>query len=153
MAIVHVETRLEAPAEIVWATVQRYDTLRHVMAGLIRFSGKMPEHVNTNDRVEIRLWFFHLIPTWKHVITIEKVSNVERIIQSRECGGFVRTWNHRILVSETSDGATHYADEIEIDAGHWTPLVCAWAHLQYRYRQSRWRRLASQLAQDKGVRK
>lgn len=148
MANVRVETRLDAPAEVVWATVQRYATLRHVMAGLIRFSGKMPEHVNANDRVEVRLWFFHLIPAWKHVIAIEQVSSVDRTIQSRERGGFVRTWNHRITVEGTADGATHYVDEIEIEAGPWTPLVCAWAHLQYRYRQSRWRRLAKHLAQQ-----
>ena len=144
MKVVRVETVLNAPPDFVWKTVLKYSTLSHIMKGLIRFSGDMPEYIKAGDRFWVRLWFFHCIPAWKHLLTISSVDSENRKIQSEESGGMVRKWNHLIEVHALPDGRTHYVDQIEIDAGALTPAVAAWAHIQYRYRQARWRRLAVQ---------
>ena len=116
------------------------------MRGLIGFAGTMPDRVRAGDSVNLRLWFFHVLPTWRHTIGIEAVGTPPRTIQSREFGGLVRRWDHLIRVSPGPEGRTDYTDEIEIEAGVFTPLVCFWAHVQYRYRQWRWRRLAVRLS-------
>jgi len=50
------------------------------------------------------------------------------------------------MVDERGPWRSHYTDEIDIGAGALTPFVWAYAHLLYRYRQWRWRRLARTLA-------
>ncbi len=137
---VRVTTSFDAPPESVWANVQRYETLRFIMRGLIRFGGNMPERIQPGDSLCLRLWFFHILPAWWiHRLSISEVDEVNRVIQSKESGGFVRRWDHRISVRPGENGATEYTDEIVIEAGPFTHLVCMWAHFQYRYRQSRWR--------------
>lgn len=150
MALVRVSTQLEAAPEKVWNAVQSYSTLRHVMRGLIGFAGSMPDRVQAGDSVDVRLWFFHLLPAWRHTIGIEAVNAPLRTIQSRETGGLVKRWDHLIRVSPGREGQTDYTDEIEIEAGVFTPLVCLWAHAQYRYRQWRWRAFAKLLEGRKG---
>jgi hypothetical protein len=62
-------------------------------------------------------------------------------------GQLVRTWDHLITV-EPADSApgqrtprTRYIDQVDVDAGALTAPVWLWAHLLYRWRQRRWRRL------------
>lgn len=147
---VRVATVFDAPPEVVWARVQRYETLRYIMRGLISFGGNMPERICTGDSLRLRLWFFHLLPTWMHVLAIAQVDEGERVIQSKESGGLVRRWDHRISVRPSAAGTTEYVDEIVIEAGPFTPLVCLWAHFQYRYRQRRWCKLLRLMGDDGG---
>ncbi len=150
MARVYVSTYLGAPPEAVWEHVQRYSTLRHIMRGLLAFSGPMPENVRPGDSVKLRLWFFHVLPGWNHTIGIEAVDASSYVIQSRESGGIVNRWDHRIIVQDAGEGRTLYIDEIEIEAGVMTVFVCIWGHFQYRYRQWRWRGLAKHLTSCSG---
>lgn len=146
MAVVRVQTELNAKPNLVWITVLKYQTLVHIMKGLIRFSGKIPIDLSVGDKLFLRLWFFHIIPGWYHHLAIAEIDNTKRIIRSEESGGIVKKWNHIITVSELPTGGTLYCDEIEIEAGFFTTLVCLWAHFQYRYRQMRWRKLARKLS-------
>jgi hypothetical protein len=139
--VVLVASVFDAPTSWVWEAVQRYSTLRFIMRGLIHFSGTMPERIEEGNSLLLRLWFFGLVPGWRHRLSISKVDQDSRTIQSRESGGIVRRWDHQIRVGPTPDGKTEYVDEIVIDAGFLTPVVCLWADFQYRYRHRRWKRL------------
>jgi hypothetical protein len=66
-------------------------------------------------------------------------------VMTNESGGFVRVWNHDARFKPLGPARCSYTDTIEIDAGLLTPLVVAWAHMQYRVRQRRWRQLAAVL--------
>jgi hypothetical protein len=137
LKIVRIETVLDAAPNAIWKTVLKYRTLKYVMKGLIRFAGTMPEDIKSGDRFCVRLWFFHFVPAWKHLLSISRVDEEKLQIQSVESGGLVKKWNHLIALAPLADGRTHYVDQIEI--------VAAWATFQYRYRQARWRRLAKTL--------
>jgi hypothetical protein len=122
--------------------------LRYITKGLLGFrpEGELPEHFAAGTTVRVKLLFFGFIPAWVHEIRIVKLDEVHREIETSEQGGSVKEWNHRITVDERGPWRSHYTDEIEIDAGLLTPLIWAYAHLFYRYRQWRWRRLARGLA-------
>jgi hypothetical protein len=95
--------------------------------------------------VRVRLLFFHLLPGWTHEIWIVTVDEGARRIETTEHGGAVKTWNHVLSVDPAGPGRSRYSDTIEIEAGPLTRLVWVYAHLFYRYRQWRWRRLARTL--------
>ena len=145
--IVHVTTELEAPPDRVWETLKKVDTLRYISRGLLGFRslGLVPETLRGGEVVRVRLLFFHLVPAWAHEIRIVSVDEEARQIETREHGGGVKTWNHRLTVEPAGGGGSRYTDRIEIEAGPATRLVWAYANLFYRYRQWRWRRLARTL--------
>ena len=148
--LVRVSTRLSVPADVAWDRVKRTDTLRYVTRGLLglRPDGEIPERLAEGETYTMRLLFFGVVPAWRHEIHIVRLDEETHEIRTEERGGPVRSWRHRIAVDGEGWGSTRYLDEIEIAAGVLTPLVWFYAHLFYRYRQMRWRRLARRLGAD-----
>jgi ligand-binding SRPBCC domain-containing protein len=142
-----VQTHLTAPADAVWAAVKKPQTLVHVTRGFLGFSGsdRFPAVWNIGQKLETRLWFFHILPGWKHILTVAEVNDNEKLIRSHEYSGFY-TWDHIIRVADDSSGCG-YSDEIEIRAGLMTLFIWLFANVFYRYRQMRWRKLARSLNQ------
>lgn len=145
---VRVSTELEAPADLVWVATKRSSTLLHVSRGMLGFArvDRLPEKWREGDVVRTRLVFFNILPAWAHELRIARVDERNREIYSNESDALVPVWNHRIRVEEISPSRCRYTDEIEIRAGFLTPVVWLYAHIFYRYRQRRWRRLARSLA-------
>ncbi len=145
--IARIDTDLPASADDVWHTLLRRDTFLHITRGLLGFRGSetWPEVFQEGTVIKTRLLFFHVIPGWQHTLTVVQVDQEHLTLASEEGGGVVRTWNHRIWLEPMTDSRCRYTDEIEIEAGPFTPLIWAWAHVFYRYRQRRWRRLARDL--------
>lgn len=146
--IITVQTTLDASPDTVWVAAKTSSAFRYVTRGFLGFSGanRFPAQWREGDTVHTRMWFFHVLPApWTHHLQAERVDDARREIQSRERGGFVTTWDHLIRVEAASDGHTWYTDQIDIKAGLFTPLVGLFAHIFYRYRQARWRRLARTL--------
>lgn len=146
--IARISTELDAPAEAVWTALKRKATFLHVTRGFMGFRGarEWPEEWREGSEVRARLLFFHLIPGWEHKLRVIRIDEDKREIVSSEQGGFVETWNHALRVEPIRATRSRYTDEIEIRAGFLTPLVWAFAHVFYRYRQMRWRELARLLA-------
>jgi hypothetical protein len=145
MAVVQASTKLDASPEKVWDQLLEYRTLEYLMRGLIGFSGELPARMRLGDRLVLRLWFFHLIPAWKHRVAIVQLDGETRTITSHEHGGILRRWDHQMRVLASADRRAIYSDRVEIEAGLFTPLVWLWAQIQYRYRHARWLRLAREL--------
>ena len=143
--IVTVSTELPIPAATGWELIQKTELLRYVMRGLIAFRGDVPQRWPTEgESVTVRLWFLGVLPAWKHTIRIVRWAGYEG--QTSEHGGPVHVWNHSVRFEALGASTCRYTDEIHIEAGALTPIVGGWAHLQYRYRQMRWRGLARVLA-------
>jgi hypothetical protein len=143
--VARVSTSLDAAPSFVWEAVKRLDTFRYVTRGVLGFRvAGDPGELRKGMVVRGRLLFFHAIPAWMHEIRVLEVDESRMEILTSEGGGPVSNWGHRITVAPAG-GRTRYTDEIEIDAGAITPLVWAYAHVFYRYRQARWRRLARTL--------
>jgi ligand-binding SRPBCC domain-containing protein len=144
--LVRVSTELALSPDLTFETVKKPDTLAYITRGLLGFRplNEIPADWGEGLVVRIRLYFFHVVPAWRHEIEIVRLDEAARVIETQERGGPVRNWNHRISVAPSANG-TRYSDEIEIRAGPLTPLVWLYAQLFYRYRQHRWRKLARTL--------
>jgi hypothetical protein len=71
-------------------------------------------------------------------VTIDPES---RLIFSSEHGRLTRVWNHRLQIVPIDSRAVVYTDAIEIQAGGMTVFIWLFAHVFYRHRQRRWKRL------------
>jgi hypothetical protein len=142
-----IQTELPSSAAKVWQALLKRDTFLYITRGMLGFrqTDQWPRTFRKEVQIETRLFFFHLIPGWKHRLRIVKVDEEQRELVSEEQGFIIRQWNHRISLQKESAQRCRYTDEIEIKAGLLTPLIWAYAHLFYRYRQRRWRRLAKRL--------
>jgi len=144
--VVRVSTELDTSADAAWNAVKRIDTFRYVTRGVLdyRTAQDTPAELREGMVVRGRLFFFHVLPTWRHEIRVARVDDGTREIRTTESGGPVTKWGHRISIEPRGERA-RYTDEIEIAAGVLTPLVWLYAQVFYRYRQARWQRLARKL--------
>jgi hypothetical protein len=141
--IVKVTTELPIPAETACELAQKPAMFKHVVWPVFTI-GEVPARIEEGEEVSARLYFFGLLPAWKHHLRL--VSLKEREIYSNEHGGPVAVWNHRLTFEPVSERSCRYTDEVEIHAGVSTLPTVLFAHLVYRWRQRRWRTLARVLA-------
>jgi hypothetical protein len=141
--IATIRTRLDAPASKVWGLAQKPVTLLFISRGLLAFKGASawPETFREGFSIETRLFFFHILPAWKHRLRIASIDDNHLELLSNECGGLIRSWNHLIRIEPIAQQGCDYTDRLEIKAGWITLLVWVYAHLFCRYRQLRWKRL------------
>jgi|SRR5690606_26722648 len=136
-------TELSASANRVWELVKLSGTLVYVSRGLLGFAGaeRFPLEWEEGMEVETRLLFLGVLPGWRHRLTFAEVDDARRTLATREEGGPVRRWNHVISVAPLDSQRCRYTDEVEIEAGPFTPFVWLFANIFYRHRQRRWRSL------------
>jgi len=123
------------------------DAYLYVTRGMLGFKGaeEWPEVFEEGQVLETKLLLFNVIPAWKHRLRLIRVDHENIEIASQEDGGFVRRWNHRKWIEDQSERSCMYTDEIDIRAGLLTWFIWAYAHVFYRYRQKRMRRMADRL--------
>lgn len=139
MLRVSVSTILNAPLEQVWLKIKRTDTLIYVTRGVLDYSDCVfPSELSEGDTITMQLWLFHFLPLWRHRITILQIDDAQHILHTNESGGLIRVWNHTLSASQQDSGKTFYQDQIDVDAGLFSPLIWLFANLFYRYRQYRW---------------
>jgi hypothetical protein len=144
--MIAVSTDLSISAERACRLAQKPALLNHVLWPWMTATPltPLPDPVTEGDEIPVRLRFLRFLPGWTHTIGAERLTSHE--IVSREHGGPIKTWNHRLTFEPTSPASCCYTDTVEIRAGLATPLAALFAHLMYRYRQARWRALARILA-------
>jgi hypothetical protein len=144
---VRLTTDLACTPDAAWDWVQRPRLLRHVAWPLVSFvavePAAWPERWAPGD-YHVRMRIFGVLPMGAQRIRISHPPCAPaRCLRDDGQGTLARTWDHRITVEAAPDGGTRYTDEVEVKAGVLTPMVWAFAQLFYRWRQHRWRRLAS----------
>lgn len=152
MRTVDVSTILDAPADAVWEAVKTPTAFVHVAGAMVRYPAA-ERHAGpwrTGDEITGWTLLFRAIPFSFHRLAVRGVDDDARTLTSEETGGLVRRWDHVISVDAEGE-RTRYTDRIDIDAGPLTFVVVAYAHVFYRYRQRRWRRLAPLLAAAAGA--
>ncbi len=137
--IVKLHTPLELSAETACRMAQRPNVFRHVIWPMLRV-GATPERIAKDQEVSARLYFLGFLPAWRHHVRLASIEPHE--LRSIEHGGLVKAWNHRLTFEPTSERSCIYTDEVEIHAGLATLPTVLFAHVIYRWRQRRWRRLA-----------
>ena len=91
--IVRVSTNLPIDAAAGMELLRKPALLRHIMRGLLGFRGELPDRwPGIGGSVTVRLWFFGVLPAWKHTIYIVEADDTH--LKTNEHGGFIRAWDH-----------------------------------------------------------
>lgn len=149
MAVIRVSTDLPLAAERACALARRPALFAFVVKPVFRVTGLPSDRdfelsAAPGDELSARLWWFGVVPAWRHHLRI--VALEPRELFTNERGGLLRSWNHRLTFEPRGDAACRYTDEVTLDAGPATPLVRLFAHGLFRWRQARWRALARVIA-------
>lgn len=143
--IARISTHLLCSEAELWKKIEKPKSLEFVSAPVLKFipseNGMLDESWKVNRDYYLKLYLFGLIPLGSHRIRIVKVDKQRNIIESREKGLLTHVWNHTITFHQVGDRKVHYTDKIDIKSGLLTPVIYIFAHLFYRHRQRRWKRL------------
>jgi len=143
--IARITIQLPCDEAELWSRITRPRSLQYVTRPILRFvpleDGALDGDWEVGKPYDLKLYLFQAIPLGRHRIRLLKVDERTRTILSEESGLLARVWNHVISFHRSGDRTVAYTDEIQIEAGWLTPLVWAFAHLFYRHRQRRWKRL------------
>lgn len=127
------------------ALARKPELFRYVVWPVLRVPGlRFPERLEPGVGGAGRLWWFGVVPSWTHHLTLVRLEPTE--ILTREHGGPVRTWNHHLTFTPTGPHSCRYTDEIEIDDGVLGFGTRVFAALLFRWRHRRWRALARVIA-------
>ncbi len=145
-------TIIDLPPEMVWAKVQTASLLQHIAWPLVRFVPVGEESLEMfkpggRYQVKVRLFGFIPFPAQWIVTSVHEPEGNQWPKRLRDNGysALIKTWDHWIIVEPAPNGATQYADEVEVSAGLMTPFIWAYAKVFYWHRQRRWRGLARTL--------
>ena len=131
--------------EIAIEKVQLVKLMQFVSLPIIKFmpqgGDKFPERWNLG-RQSVSLFAFGFIPLGHQHIDIEVESISPSQFKARDNGsGFIaKVWDHQVLISPMKQGSL-YQDIVRVEAGTLTIFVWIFAHIFYRWRQYRWRKL------------
>jgi len=145
--IATIQTYFETSADTAWETLKKKDTFLFITHGFLGFRGaeNWPEKFYEGLVIDARFIFFHIFPAWKHILRVVKVDDVNKELYSNENGGPIKIWNHLIKIVPETSRRCKYTDQVEIHAGLLTLFVWIYAHVFYRYRQYRWKKLIRSL--------
>ena len=139
--IVRQSSVFPAPRELVFARLQRLETLQHIAAPYATFTPVENAKDFSWREGAVSSYHFRLfgfIPFGIHTIRIERFD--QSGIQSREHNKHVPVWDHLITLEDLGS-QTKYTDEVEIHAGWKTVFIWLWAKAFYAHRQRKWIRL------------
>ena len=143
--IARISTYLSCSDEQLWEKIMDPKSLQFVASPILKFIpvGKniFEKEWELNRDYVLKLYLFGFLPLGNHTIRLINIDRSENKIESTESGLLARVWNHTILFQETEQNRVHYMDIIEFKAGLLTPVILGFAHLFYRHRQRRWRKL------------
>ncbi len=142
---VRVSTQFACTDDELWEKITEPSSLQFVTSPILSFvpqnEGDLTGEWQVNRTYSLRLYLLKFIPLGEHTITLVKIDRERNRIISRESGQLATVWNHIISFYEVESGLVRYTDEIEIKAGWLTPAIWLFAHLFYRHRQRRWKKL------------
>lgn len=151
---IRLSTTLDAPPDWVATHLQSTAVFRSITAPLLRFQ---PAHGTTwparwaPGETQLRMQLLGVVPLGRHTVRISVHPRAPGggdwpTLRDNGEGTLLRRWDHRITWRALPDGRTLYTDEVAVAARHlpllMTPVAAAFAHVFYRHRQRRWRRLA-----------
>lgn len=141
MSTVAVSTELPISAETAAGLARKPELMRYLLSPVLRmYRFDAPERIEVGTQASARLWWFGVIPSWIHHLTVWQLDPLQ--IYTHEHGGPVRTWNHRLTFEPIDDDRCRYTDAIETDDGWRGAPTRIFIRLMFRHRHRRWRTLA-----------
>ena len=143
--IARISTYFDCTAEKLWEKIIEPKSLQFVASPILSFQplvkGELDGEWIVGKTYELKLRFLNILPLGRHRIQIVTIDRKSNTIVSDESGTLAPVWKHTIRFGQGEESKLSYTDEIEIKAGLLTMAVWLFAHLFYRHRQKRWRKL------------
>ena len=147
--LVTISTELPCSVERAGDEVLTSRLLMHVSWPLLEFRPvnppELPPTWSTGDYL-VGMRLLGLMPLGRQKISISFPASASDVVLLRDNGSgqLLRRWDHLITIEPGSGpGRARYTDRIDVEAGRLTLVAWAFAHMLYRWRQHRWRRLAA----------
>jgi len=140
---VYRKIRLNCRPEEVWRLIQQASLFQDISKPLLTITTKepLPEIWREGDACELQGRLFGLFPLAVRQLRVMKVDHDRRVLKTVETDSVTKRWRHAVRIQETSSGMSLYSDSIKINAGLFTPLIWAFTHLLYAYRQRKLRQM------------
>lgn len=123
--------------ETLWADILDLDALAQSMEDEVTYEGMPSGPVFEGQVVMVNLKRWGWFPMGKWTMEIVRLDNDNHILESREHGGLVRCYRHRLEVIETGPNSCRYTDHLDVDAGLLTPLVFPSFRAMYEQRHEK----------------
>ncbi|RED11934.1 SRPBCC family protein [Pontivivens insulae] len=141
MRRVTVSAVYDGSADEIFAAALNFDEMRAAMRGLAVYEG-VPDGtvVEVGKPMTVDVTFWGVLKIKGHRMEVVEMDRAGRWLQSREAGGAIRHWDHRLSVQPRDDGTAVWTDRVDIDAGVQTAFMAQFARYLYkrrhRYRQA-----------------
>jgi len=132
-AVVDISSDYTAPPDQLFAMACDYEELAAICAPLVTFTGLPSGGAVAGQSLDLHLRLCGVLPALPPRSALVPRAAPARACDSRESGGFITQWDHRITVTPTSGGAT-LRDHVRIEAGWLTGTVTLWARFFYHHR-------------------
>ncbi len=132
-AHVHLTHEYAHSADAVWAVAIDPAAYLEVMKGIMTFEGMSLDPLEQGKQIDVTFRLLGKLPPQPYHMMLEVLDHENRTFTSREWGGAVKLWQHKLRVERTETGA-RLIDDVTIDAGLLTPIYGAFARFMYRRR-------------------
>lgn len=109
------------------------------MKGLSEYEGLPDGPVKEGETYTVDVTTWKLFKTTGYEMFIKRVDKDALVLQSREHGGLIKSWDHHLSLRQDKETAI-WIDDVVVDAGWMSPLMvrfCAYMYLRrHRYRQA-----------------
>jgi len=143
--IAKISTIFNTTPEVLWKEIRNPKSLKYVSAPILSFTPKAGINIESDWQVgkeySLNLYLFKYIPLGSHEIVIKSIDTKANEIISKESGLLAKTWNHTITFNSINSKQINYTDSLEKKSGIITIFVWLFAHIFYRHRQRKWRKL------------
>ncbi len=140
-----ISTTIKAHENKMWGELQKVSSLMHVASPLLKIKPRknhtLPEKWILEKQYQLKLSLFGIIPLGDHFINVVEINHKNKMIVTNEHSKLVKVWNHVIKIVPIDKQQILYTDEIEIRAGLLTVSIWLFAHIFYRHRQRKWKKL------------
>ena len=133
MRSVIIENDYDVSSERLWALATDYQALNKVMEGKAVFEGLPQGRTITGQKMTLMVSPLGKLPKKPYVIEILECDDQRRVLRSFEYGLGVKSWRHTLTVKTLGSGS-QLRDEVEIEAGVFTPFFALWAKHIYQAR-------------------
>ena len=123
-------------AKVIFEAALDWNELKDAMQGFARYDGLPGQSCIQGETYSVDVTIWNIIKTQGYEIFIARIDKDACIMESREKGGSIRQWKHRLSVNQIGEHAV-WADDVIIDAGPMTWFMARFAAYMYRRRHRR----------------
>lgn len=137
----NLKTKMDCSANRMFESVKRTSNFFEITKPLVKF---VPQQFLGEQWEEkeylMEMYLFGVIPLGRQTIDIRYEQGKKRMRDNGRSNR-IKKWDHIISICDSGEHQCIYTDEINIEAGLITFFVFLFAHVFFRYRQLKWKRI------------